>query len=118
MTFGSHSLTSNAQPTLQRRCYLQYCPAVRSMSNACLISLVIHDMFCVWAKTVMMCEITPLRFALQHYVQVKVPSEEPFGLNAFHAQNEGVNFRQAYRWGLRGPYLAFTKVYVHPPFWY
>lgn len=44
--------------------------------------------------------------------QVKVPSEEPFGLNAFHAQNEGVNFRQAYRWGLRGPYLAFTKVNI------
>ncbi|CAL8466252.1 g5788 [Coccomyxa elongata] len=34
------------------------------------------------------------------------------GLQGFHPQNEGVNFRQAYRWGLRGSYLNFTPVNV------
>ena len=32
------------------------------------------------------------------------------GLKGFHPQNEGVNFRQAYRWGLRGQYLSFVPV--------
>ena len=32
------------------------------------------------------------------------------GVQGFHPQNEGVNFRQAYRWGLRGSYLNFTQV--------
>jgi hypothetical protein len=32
------------------------------------------------------------------------------GLQGFHPQNEGVNFRQAYRWGLTGDYERFTQV--------
>ena len=32
------------------------------------------------------------------------------GLRGFHPVNPGVDFRQAHRWGLTGPYLAFTKV--------
>lgn len=34
----------------------------------------------------------------------------PLGLKGFHPMNPGVEFRQAYRWGLSGPYLRFTKV--------
>ena len=32
------------------------------------------------------------------------------GLRGYHAFNPGVEFRQAFRWGLSGPYLAFTRV--------
>ena len=32
------------------------------------------------------------------------------GLQGFHPQNEGVNFRQAFRWGLTGNYERFTEV--------
>ena len=32
------------------------------------------------------------------------------GLQGFHQQNEGVNFRQAFRWGLTGPYERFIEV--------
>ena len=46
----------------------------------------------------------------QRHAQVELPSEQIHGLGTFHPQNEGVNFRQAYRWGLRGPYLQFTQV--------
>ena len=49
----------------------------------------------------------------QHRAQSKLSSEQIHGLSTFHPQNEGVNFRQAYRWGLRGPYLLFTQV-DHP----
>lgn len=34
-------------------------------------------------------------------------------LHGFHPMNPGVEFRQAYRWGLSGPYLNFTKVRCH-----
>ena len=34
----------------------------------------------------------------------------PIGLQGFHAQNPGIQFREAYRWGLSGPYLQFVKV--------
>ena len=32
------------------------------------------------------------------------------GLRGFHPQNPGIDFIQAYRWGLSGPYLRFIEV--------
>ena len=36
------------------------------------------------------------------------------GLDGFHHVNPGVDFRQAYRWGLKGPFLSFTKACPAP----
>jgi len=59
------------------------------------------------------CEIKSLPLFMQKMAleSESVGSNQlPVGLQGFHPQNPGIEFRQAYRWGLSGPYLRIVKV--------
>ena len=38
------------------------------------------------------------------------PDAAVLGIQGFHPENEGVNFREAFRWGLSGEFERFTQV--------
>ena len=54
--------------------------------------------------------------ALQDAAGAAAPHEGalPTGLEGFHPLNAGINFRDAYRWGLHGTFLRFTQVRASP----